>query len=591
MKSWLYSSSFKTRVWLALVFFTLTAIWVSGTTSYYIASVMMERKAYALSQNTVNKSAQALEEKLRKIRLAVLTFMSSQSFNDVLTMASSKEEVLYYDYFKLLNQLQTSIFQMKLIESSIESILIHTPAGEFYATNDDRLKEVPFKGSPIYEQYNDKRLPGWLEAHTDPFFGGNKKVLSLMLQPLWQQPVRDTQILVNVGESSISGYLTENTGNEDGATIVFNESRKLAFETGSPLDGVGRDPAFMEQLISDRGNFEYTFKDVDYFVNYSAVSFPDRWMVVTLQSKAKLLEDIQLIKWMTMGTMLIFMLFALWFTPKVTRTLLIPLNKLQFLMKRVEQDDLTVRFSSKYQDEMTQVGWRFNSMLDRIQQLILEVMEVENQKRLAEIKALQAQIDPHFLYNTLNMILWKSEYNDQENVRNMIISLSLLFRLGLNNGNELTTVERELEHVIQYLRIQEQCYEDLFEYSVHVEEEVKSLPVLKLLLQPLVENVIIHGLKDVDYKGEINLSLTSTSTHLLMSVRDNGRGFDTSAIWVELTDPLNKSKSYALRNIYNRLILYYGDEASMYMNSVPFQSTMIELRIPLHTTGKTFIQN
>ncbi|QGQ98158.1 hypothetical protein EHS13_26370 [Paenibacillus psychroresistens] len=160
---------------------------------------------------------------------------------------------------------------------------------------------------------------------------------------------------------------------------------------------------------------------------------------------------------------------------------------------------MSVRFESTYKDEVAQVGDHFNTMLEKIEVLILNVRAAEHQKRLSEMKALQSQINPHFLYNTLNTILWKTESRKQEDVKEMIVSLSLLFRLGLNNGHELTTVRKEIEHVTQYLILQQQCYEELFEFRIDADEIYLLNHASLKLLQPLVENSILHGFMNGDF--------------------------------------------------------------------------------------------
>ena len=150
-------------------------------------------------------------------------------------------------------------------------------------------------------------------------------------------------------------------------------------------------------------------------------------MIFYFQPKDVLLKDIRYIRWATVLIVCILTPLALILSKWMTNLLIRPLYRLQRLMARAGDSDLSVRFSSNYRDEVAQVGERFNTMLAKIEVLIKDVTEAEQQKRLSEIKALQAQIDPHFLYNTLNTILWKSESKQQEDVKEMIISLSQLF--------------------------------------------------------------------------------------------------------------------------------------------------------------------
>ncbi|MNC24537.1 Sensor histidine kinase YehU [compost metagenome] len=222
-------------------------------------------------------------------------------------------------------------------------------------------------------------------------------------------------------------------------------------------------------------------------------------------------------------------------------------------------------------------------MLAQIENLIEEVKISEEEKLKFEIKALQAQINPHFLYNTLNTILWKSESGRSEQVGEMIVSLSLLFRLGLNNGQEITTLQQELDHVEQYMLLQQQCYADLFIYSIQVPDDgLLQAPVLKILLQPLVENSILHGFKDMDEPGHIRIEALRAGDSLELRVKDNGRGLDADKLNRQVEQQFEGHSSYALYNIFSRLQLNYGDRASLRFASVPHVETTIVITIPLH---------
>ncbi|MBB3112143.1 two-component system sensor histidine kinase YesM [Paenibacillus phyllosphaerae] len=586
MRKWLYSSTFRKRIWLSISMFTAAALIVSGIISSTIASNILEKKSYSLNQGMVDKSAQALEEKLRKIRLAVLTFVSSDQFNQLIARASSGEQLSYYDHFTLNKSLQTPIFQMQLIEPGITSFLIHTPIGEFYSNSSGRNEATLFEKSNLFH-YLDHKLPTWVESHEDDLFVGSKKVLSLLFEPYIQNTSSNMKMVVNVSETALRDYLMMN--NDEAVMMLFTENSKLAFETDPITRELSKNEGFTSQLMGKKGHFDYTFKGEKYLVNYSTVSYPDNWLVVHLMRRDALLRDVRLIQWMTVSTIVLFVLLTLLISGRLTSRLLKPLNNLQSVMKKVEQDDLKVRFVSEYKDEFTHVGLRLNSMLDRIGLLIQERTEAEKAERMAELKALQAQINPHFLYNTLNTILWKSFSNEHNEVRQMIVSLSKLFRLGLNNGDELTNVDKEIEHVSEYLLIQKMCYTDLFEFEIECDDEVKDFQTLKLLLQPLVENSILHGFKDLHEKGLIRISVIQEHGVLTMRVEDNGQGFDA----VRKMDQFNMSESsstngFALHNIYKRVQLYYGHKAGFTMSSVPYDKTIIQISIPVRAEGEGF---
>ncbi|MNI11264.1 Sensor histidine kinase YpdA [compost metagenome] len=281
--------------------------------------------------------------------------------------------------------------------------------------------------------------------------------------------------------------------------------------------------------------------------------------------------------------MVVCVVIAFLFSKLLSSLLLRPLYKLQALMGKVELDNrLDVRFESQFDDEVTQVGDSFNRMLEQLTTLIADLKSSEQEKRKSEIKALQAQIDPHFLYNTLNTILWKSETAEQQDVREMIISLSRLFQLGLNNGSEITTLDKELEHVKQYMDIQQKCYEGLFTYIIEVKDkELYKLPLVKILLQPLVENSILHGFSHLEGGGFIHIHVEREGLFLKLSVEDNGCGMNAEEIYRNMTQSPEKKTSYALSNVHSRLQLYYGMDAYMELTSTPEEQTEVKLMIPI----------
>jgi two-component system sensor histidine kinase YesM len=397
----------------------------------------------------------------------------------------------------------------------------------------------------------------------------------------------DVYIVVNVKEDTFRALIRQNMASNRVEQLLFTRGAQPVFQ--AQKDAILADGGLIRDRISQQSesNVEYRGKDGrEYLVNYAALGMNPEWVLVGYQSKSDLLAPMRNIRWSILMIMGGCIVLALIISSVVSDVLLRPLFKLRSLMLKVEQNHLDVRFESRYQDEVTQVGYKFNRMLEQIGALIDEVKLSEREKRKSEIKALQAQIDPHFLYNTLNTIFWKSELEEHEAVKDMIVSLSLLFRLGLSNGREVTTLGDELEHVRQYLNLQSRCYEELFDYSIEVEDPVLlELPILKIMLQPLVENSILHGFKDMTARGRIVIAVSRTEDILRIEVSDNGAGMDVREVQQRMTEPGTGRQSYALSNVGSRLTLYYGDKSSLLMNSVPYEETKITLIIPIETGG------
>lgn len=580
MKKWFYRLSLRRRLWISFLLLTVLSIALTGTMSYWIAFRSTEQEAFISSQNTLNKSVRVLDEKFRHIIVTTSSMMLSDPFKLAMGEVYSNQDTGSYTR---LSSMQTPLGQMKLIEPSIQSVLIDTPLGELYATNDLRNSLVGLKDTIFARYLDDPKRVIWLEDHVDPLFIGKHRVISMIMKPIWEVSVKDVYVVVNVKEDAIRQAITDDLLDHTNHYFLISSSGEAVLPLSLETSAFQQDPEFLKLLQNeDSGFFKYDMSGKPYLVNYSRLTMVDHWTLVSVQTQSDLLSQVNRIKTTTLLIMLCCVVLAFVLSNVISSLLLKPLHKLQGLMKKVEHNNLDVRFTSKYEDEVAHVGLKFNRMLEEISALIKDVKDAEYDKRKMEAKALQAQIDPHFLYNTLNTIIWKSESSQKQDVTEMIVSLSLLFQLGLNGGNEMTTLAKEIDHVRQYLNLQQKCYEGLFEYSIEIEDEcLLEWPILKIILQPLVENSILHGFQEIEGRGIIRVSITCSNDILQLRVEDNGAGMDVQAVRANMRMEHSLDKSYALRNVYGRIRLYYGSDANIDLYSVPYVSTWVTLTIPL----------
>jgi len=270
----------------------------------------------------------------------------------------------------------------------------------------------------------------------------------------------------------------------------------------------------------------------------------------------------------------------------VARTITTPMKQLEIAMRKVEKSDYfrMEEVELVASGEIEALTHRFNRMMRKIGELMTRVIDEQNAQRKSELKALQNQIKPHFLYNTLDSIMWLIENNKNHEAGEMVVALATLFRIGISNDSEVIPVRDEIEHVRNYLLIQSIRYSDSFTYELEIEEAALDIKTLKLILQPIVENCIYHGLKSKVDKGTIKVSARIEDECLLMSVADNGYG-----IRQETIDELYRSfedgvvsNSVGLKNIYQRVMIYYGGKAGMEIKSVLDEGTTITIREPLN---------
>ncbi|NOU94580.1 HAMP domain-containing protein [Paenibacillus sp. LMG 31456] len=585
MKQLLYRLSFKKRIWVSFVLLMTLAIAASGWSSYTISARIVEQNALRLSQDTINKSSQVLDEKLKKIVLSIMSLKISDPYKNVLDDVSTEDVSRYYYH---LSSLQSMLALLKFNDDFIQSILIATPIGDFYPTTYTRLKENSFYQSEMYQKIKSKQRGVWIESHEDSFFYGKDRVISFVVDGSGAKYVEDVYIIVNIKEKDLQNLIVDQISASTGYSLVNKEGKPVIGHAGNGLETWRQDPEFLGKFKNEKnGYFSSIIEDKDYLINYSRLDVGENWILYDTQSKQVVLQQVEAIKWTTLLVILGFVLLALLLSNVLTDLLLRPLFRLHRLMKRVEQNDLDVRFHSVYQDEVSQVGMRFNSMLEEIKKLIEKVRWGEEEKRKTEIKALSAQMEPHFLYNTLNTIYCKSVLGNNEDVNEMILSLSTMFQLGLSQGKDILRIEEELLHVKHYMTLQQKCYEGKFDFIIDAEEEsILELEIPKLILQPLVENCILHGFKDREEGGLIRIVLRRTEQVLYFSVEDNGMGMDVSSLKRSIEQPLVSNKGYALRNIAHRLQLFYGEGAMIEYDSKPGIGSKVQLIISLREGEK-----
>jgi two-component system sensor histidine kinase YesM len=280
--------------------------------------------------------------------------------------------------------------------------------------------------------------------------------------------------------------------------------------------------------------------------------------------------------------------FAVIATWRISRSIYLPIKKLHDVTTTLTKNDLRALMTRDNVDEITELGMSFNIMIGRIRELLdAKLQEQENLKK-AELRALQAQINPHFLYNTLDTIIWMTESKKTDDVIKVVSALSSFFRLSLSKGRDWITVGEELERTRSYLTIQKMRYRDIMDYEILADERVLDNTVLKLVLQPLVENALYHGLKNKREGGTITVRAERKNEHqVLLQVEDNGIGIPpetlariNTALDDDSAEPRPDS-GFGLANVNQRIKLYYGRQYGLALSSEYQRGTCATIVIPV----------
>ena len=266
-----------------------------------------------------------------------------------------------------------------------------------------------------------------------------------------------------------------------------------------------------------------------------------------------------------------------------------PIKSLDGSVREIESGNLDVEIVPSGSYEVEHLGKSIKNMLGRIKVLMSDLVAEHNAKRKSEFDTLQSQINPHFLYNTLDIIVWMIENENSDKAVNIVTALAKFFRISLSKGKNIITVKDEVEHVRNYLMIQNMRFKNRFEYSIDVDEKVLSYSSLKLMLQPLVENAIYHGMEFMDGDGEIDVKVFKEDDSLYFTITDNGLGMSEDMVETLLSKdfvPSKKGSGIGVKNVNERIKLYFGSEYGLKVESEPDEGTKITIHLPAVVYGE-----
>ena len=261
-----------------------------------------------------------------------------------------------------------------------------------------------------------------------------------------------------------------------------------------------------------------------------------------------------------------------------------PIQELSQVTRQISQGDFSARARTDTHDEVAQLADSVNSMTESLEELVGKIKEDERKMRHADLRLLQEQINPHFLYNTLDTMSSIAEVHASDKAVNMVVSLSEFFRLVLSKGREYITIQEEEMHIKSYLEIQQVRYRDILEYRIDIAPELYRYKILKLTLQPLVENSLYHGIKYKRAKGVIVVTGKLQGDTVVFQVQDNGVGMEKEELdnlCSEIVKPCQDTgKGFGLANVNERIRMNFGPEFGMKIESAPGAGTCVEVVIP-----------
>lgn len=387
---------------------------------------------------------------------------------------------------------------------------------------------------------------------------------------------------VDLNYTSISELCNNNNIGNKGYIFILDEDGNIIYHPKQQLMYGGLITENVDDIMACKENY-FNTGDKIYTISKSDKT---GWTVVGAANTSELLKNNKQAQMMYLLVAAVLLLGVILISSIIAREITRPIRQLRDSMSMVEEgqfDKANVAVTAK--NEIGSLSKSFNVMTERIHTLMEQNVYEQKQKRKNEMKALQAQINPHFLYNTLDSIIWMSEAGQNEEVVLMTSALAKLLRQSISNDREQVTVAEEIEYVRSYLTIQKMRYKDKLEYSIEVSPEINHIMIIKFALQPLVENAIYHGLKYKETKGNLNIRGYERGDKAYITIADDGVGMDDAVLEhiFDETAKEHKSNGVGVPNVQKRLQLYYGPEYGISYISRKGVGTVATVTVPLNS--------
>ena len=549
-----------------LLIFSMTFLSVVTYTSF---SQMVDRKVVQLSENLLALANQNLDYIIADVKDTSNLLLTSSSIQQVLLYAGNDQKVLEYN--KSLIEATNLMNNMVNNKTYLSSVYIGNPNLRLTSRKGDhfslRISQLDYDNPPVWMQkiLADKGQGSWFHGRTMVDFEGELLVYAREILNLYT--LKELGImLIALDVSTLDGIFEAVEANNH-MNVFFWENDQLIYafhQPGSVLDAGDDALRTAEGFVSLKGMRCYV---------HSLVNASSGWRISCAipyqdfqQEKANIMR---LVLFLTAGLVLAAVLLGYVITKRsITGTL----HQLHRFVEAFRSTGSCDGFVFDRKDELWQIGAEFIHVVGENERLIAKLYEARYREKESELIALQSQINPHFLYNTLDSIFWSAQEYGADNIARMTVALSNVFRMSLNRGSAFWKISDELQLVNNYLLVQNMRFDDRFQVEIHLDEALMDKQIIKLILQPIVENAVQHGLEKRSGKGSIRITAEEEGDNLTFVIQDNGIGFQ-----VDEENPLGNG--YALHNVDRRIKLYYGPQFGVVIHSEPNVGTVVRVAI------------
>ncbi|EEQ56906.1 ATPase/histidine kinase/DNA gyrase B/HSP90 domain protein [Clostridiales bacterium 1_7_47FAA] len=581
-------------MWLLVIVFVpvmVVTILIMGTTFQRMSYNQVTESSRANMLNSLTQSTSVLDSRMADL---MERFQYIENSSDMLSLAlvMSQENVDRAKGQYYINLRKSIDDQFVSSGSFLDSVIIDFNDSRFRMY---RCEDIPVKIDFNYDAWygRNQSIYNWSFLHDDTIFQvtdaennrKNNRVFSLYrLYGKPGQPGRGG-IVFNIRESMFRDMLTIPDISENGYVALIHDGSLIRYKDVDESYTLSEQSLRQLQQMADvSAGIKVKSVSGQEMMVYTRHLKTNGWLVAALLPTNEMFHDVRTMQNSIHFTMIAVIVCSVLACVVLSRLIVLPIKR---LTDTVSVEDVTsiANVSSGGAREIQILSDKINELLSRVRQLIEQVKEEQEKKREAELSLMQEQINPHFLYNTLYSVQQLCELDESKEASAMVLALSNFFRTGLSRGEDVITIDTEINHVKNYLVIQHMKYGDKFEYEIEIAPDIRDCRILKLTLQPLVENALHHGIQNQAGKGMITITGKREGGRILFEVRDTGAGMASERL-EQVRKSMNQEEGYSqvsfgLRNVYSRLMLYYDGEAGLEIESVQGRGTVIKVYIPV----------
>ncbi|GGG62221.1 sensor histidine kinase [Paenibacillus radicis (ex Gao et al. 2016)] len=555
-----------------------------------LTAVLLGVMSYQLSASSVRETAQDYTaELIRQVNANIQTYITSME--NISQLALNNEDVRAFvaadsSAAEIRESKVSDYFQSIIVSrKDIASINVFGYNGRFVSDRKDAELNPNISLQEQEWYVNAQKAAGRIvvsSSHVQPVFKDEYGWVVSLSRELWSQDQKRALgvLLVDLNFSVINDTLNNIDLSKRGYVFIVDSAGNIVYHPQQQLVYSNLKSERIDEVLK-QGSGSFELKEGGQRRIYTVQDTGFGWKIVGVSYTAELIANEREMQLSFVAAGIFCLLVGLLLAYFISRNLSKPIKQLQEHMKKVEKGTFDIRVPIENPKEIASLARSFNLMVVRIEELMNQVVQEQEFKRKSELSALQSQINPHFLYNTLDSIIWMAEGKKSEEVVLMTSALAKLFRASISRGQELVSIRTEIEHVANYLTIQKMRYTDKLDFRIDVEPGIMQYRTLKVLLQPLLENAIYHGIKNKVGTGEIIVSGGESEGSIWFRVSDNGVGMDgdTLRTILEPRKSDHESKGVGIVNVHERIQLYFGKEYGLFYESRPGEGTTVLVKI------------